>query len=185
MIECAGVGYACTVAPSTLATLRRGDDATILTEMIVRDDSMTLFGFSDDSSRALFRLLQAVSGLGPQMAFGIIAALPSAEIVAAIAAGDEKTLQKLPRVGKKMASRLVVELKDKVGSLGVGDGAVERNDASSGTEGSESVIEALLGLGFTEKEANHALASVQHEDGTTLTASELLRGALSCLGSKK
>lgn len=182
VIECAGVGYACAVAPGTLATLRRGEEATLLTEMVVRDDGITLFGFGDDASRAMFRLLQTVSGLGPQMAFGMIAALPAPEIATAIATEDAKTLCTLPRVGKKMASRLMVELKDKVEALRPDGDADTPAAPPASAAGGEEVTEALQGLGFSEKEALAALAHAQREAGEAAGVSALLRRALSYLG---
>ena len=117
VIECAGVGYKVLATPPTLGTLRRGEEARVLTHMAVKEDAITLFGFTDTDDRDMFLQLQSVSGLGPKLALAALSVMGSRELADAIAGSEGKRLQKIPGVGKRMADRLVVELKDKVAAF--------------------------------------------------------------------
>ncbi|MFC2727174.1 MAG: Holliday junction branch migration protein RuvA, partial [Corynebacterium matruchotii] len=114
VIECAGVGYQVLATPSTLGHLTRGAETFILITMIVREESQTLYGFLDAATRDMFATLQTVSGLGPKLALAAQSVYTTPELAHAITHGDTKTLQKIPGVGKRMAERMVVDLKDKV-----------------------------------------------------------------------
>ena len=114
VIECGGVGYQFLATPVTLGTLIRGEHARVLTSMAVKEDAMTLYGFTNAEDRAMFHQLQAVSGLGPKLAMACLSVLGAEEIAAAIGNGDTKKLQTIPGVGKRMAERMALELKDKV-----------------------------------------------------------------------
>ena len=116
VIEAAGVGYKLMAAPSTLATLRRGSEARLITAMIVREDSQTLYGFASPAERDFFRLMiENVTGVGPKMALTIMSRLSLPSLESAIRMGDITTLAKTQGIGKKTAERLVVELKSKLG----------------------------------------------------------------------
>lgn len=168
VIECQGVGYEVTTTPATLARLQRGEEATLLTTMVVREDAMKLYGFIDDQSREMFALLQTVTGLGPRLALACESVLTPLEIAQAIAGGDAKTLQRVPGVGKRMADRLIVELKDKVAAYTAG--VVDDGAPTSPAQGVAPVVvvdqvtQALTGLGFTEKQADDAVAAVLSAD---------------------
>ncbi|WP_304324758.1 Holliday junction branch migration protein RuvA [Corynebacterium frankenforstense] len=183
VIECAGVGYFFTATPQTLAGLRRGENARVLTTMVVRDDAVQLYGFTDDSQRSMFALLQTVSGLGPRLALATLSVFEPAEVAAAVGAGDAKTLQRVPGVGKRMAERMIVELKEKV--AGYGEAAPEGEPAAPRAESATAaqVTAALTGLGFTDKQAEGAVDAVLAEDAD-LDTSAALRAALSRLGKK-
>ena len=114
VIECAGVGYQVLATPTTLGHLTRGAETFILITMIVREESQTLYGFLDAATRDMFATLQTVSGLGPKLALAAQSVYTTPELAHAITHGDTKTLQKIPGVGKRMAERMVVDLKDKV-----------------------------------------------------------------------
>lgn len=187
VIECAGVGYLIKAAPNTLAQLARGEETFILTTMVVKEDSQTLYGFLDDSTREMFALLQTVSGLGPRLALAAQSVYTTEELAGAISSSDAKTLQKIPGVGKRMAERMVVDLKDKVAGY-VSPGGSTHEVASPQVDLSghiaEQVIEALTGLGFTEKMAEPAVSQVLSENPDIQT-SQALRAALSILGTRK
>ncbi|MBC3185445.1 Holliday junction branch migration protein RuvA [Corynebacterium sp. zg-331] len=185
VIECAGVGYFFRATPATLGTLRRGEEATVMTTLAVKEDSMVLYGFADAASREMFAVLQTVSGLGPRLALAAESVFGPAELAQAITGGDAKALQRIPGVGKRMAERMVVELKDKVASFaGRPVGASEDLGAgfspAAGGHGGH-VVDALMGLGFTEKQARSAVDRVL-EERPDLDTAGVLRAALASLG---
>jgi Holliday junction DNA helicase RuvA len=176
VIEAAGVGYKLMAAPSTLATLRRGSEARLITAMIVREDSMTLYGFPDADARDLFLTLLGVSGVGPKIALATLAVYDATALRQALAAGDVTALTRVPGIGKRSAERLVLELRDKIGPVLPSAGAAVNGHSIRGP-----VVEALVGLGFAAKQAEEATDKVlaADEEATTSTA---LRSALSLLG---
>lgn len=186
VIECAGVGYLVFAAPPMLASLRRGEEAFVYTTMIVREDAMTLYGFPNPEARELFGLLQTVNGVGPRLALAAQAVFSPDEIAQAIAQGETKALQRIPGVGKRTADRMIVDLKDKV----KGFISEDPESPSLAVEGATSVdgrapqlVEALMGLGFSEKQAAPAVASVLAEEPEMDTPAAL-RAALRLLGKK-
>ena len=180
VIEVGGVGLAVQATPSTLASLRRGEEATLSTTLVVREDSLTLFGFADVEARELFRLLQTVSGVGPRLALATLAVLEPAQLRNALAEANIAMLTQVPGIGRKGAERMVIELRDKVNALASTASPV---GAQSGGVRS-SVIEALVGLGFPAKQAEQAVDGVLLENGVSDT-SAVLRKALTTLGSKR
>ncbi|AKE41346.1 holliday junction resolvasome helicase subunit A [Corynebacterium kutscheri] len=186
VIECHGVGYQVQATAHTLGQLRCDEEAFVLTTMVVREDSQVLYGFLEEESRKMFALLQIAKGLGPRLALAAQSVLSATEIAQAISNKDAKTLQKIPGVGAKVADRLVLELKDKV--AGFGDTATDMQlDIVMSASGSEAtkqqVLEALIGLGFSEKQAEPVLVSVLANNPEAETAS-VLRATLSALGKK-
>jgi Holliday junction DNA helicase RuvA len=179
VIEAAGVGYKVMAAPSTLATLRRGTEARLITAMIVREDSMTLYGFADADARDLFLMLLGVSGVGPKIALATLAVYEGNALRQALADGDVTALTRVPGIGKRGAERMVLELRDKVGSLAGAGGT----PGAVGHAVRGPVVEALVGLGFALKQAEDACDKVLAEDPDATTASAL-RAALSALGKK-
>jgi Holliday junction DNA helicase RuvA len=179
VIEAAGVGYKLMAAPSTLATLRRGSEARLITAMIVREDSMTLYGFPDADARDLFLTLLGVSGVGPKIALATLAVYDATALRQALADGDVNALTRVPGIGKRGAERLVLELRDKIGPVAPSTGPAVNGHSIRGP-----VVEALVGLGFAAKQAEEATDKVlaADEDATTSTA---LRSALSLLGKTK
>lgn len=184
VIEVGGVGMAVYATPSTLAGLRRGEEARLATSLIVREDSLTLYGFVDAESRDLFGLLQTASGVGPRLALATLAVLSPEQLCHALADGNLTTLTQVPGVGRKSAERLILELRDKVGPLagtspeGDGAAAVDRSRLRS------EVIEALVGLGFSAKQAESTVETVLAADGAPTDTSAVLRQALATLGPK-
>ena len=193
VIECGGVGYQFLATPRTLGTLVRGEHARVMTSLAVKEDAMTLYGFTADEDRAMFHQLQVVSGLGPKLALACLSVLEPGEIATAINNGDAKKLQTIPGVGKRMSERMALELKDKVkgfiaqpagddawaasqSSLPVGSGAIV-----------DTVVEALVGLGFTEKAARPVVEAfvAESEDVETFETATVLRASLAALSGKK
>ena len=180
VIEAAGVGYKLMAAPSTLATLRRGSEARLITAMIVREDSMTLYGFPDADARDLFLTLLGVSGVGPKIALATLAVYDAQALRQALAEGDVAALTRVPGIGKRGAERLVLELRDKIGPVGTSAALTSVNGHSVRSP----VVEALVGLGFAAKQAEEATDKVlAYDDGAT--TSTALRSALSLLGKTK
>jgi holliday junction DNA helicase RuvA len=179
VIEAAGVGYKLMATPSTLATLRRGSEARLITAMIVREDSQTLYGFPDSDARDLFLTLLGVSGVGPKIALATLAVYDAPALRQALADGDVTALTRVPGIGKRGAERLVLELRDKIGPVGTGVAATSVN----GHAVRGPVVEALVGLGFAAKQAEEAIDKVMANEPEASTASAL-RAALSMLGKK-
>jgi holliday junction DNA helicase RuvA len=177
VIEAAGIGYRVNATPSTLATLRQGSEARLVTAMIVREDSMTLYGFSDADTRDLFLTLLSVSGVGPRLAMATLAVHDAAALRQALADSDVAALTRVPGIGKRGAERMVVELRDKVGLVAVLAGA----PAVNGNAVRSPVVEALVGLGFAARQAEEATDKALAADHDA-TRSDVLRGALSLLG---
>jgi Holliday junction DNA helicase RuvA len=180
VVEVGGVGLEVRTTPGTLATLRRGEEARLATSLVVREDSLTLFGFADAEARQLFGLLLTVSGIGPRLALATLAVLEPDALRAALADGNITALTQVPGIGRKGAERLVIELRDKVGAL---PGAADPADGVPGDVRS-SVVEALLGLGFPVKQAEQTVDGVLAENGVSDTAG-VLRKALTTLGRKR
>src|SRR6201993_1043845 len=130
VIEAAGVGYKLMAAPSTLAALRRGSEARLITAMIVREDSMTLYGFPDADARDLFMTLLGGSGVGPKIALATLAVYDAHALRQALADGDVTALTRVPGIGKRDAERLVLELRDKIGPVGASAAATPVNGRS-------------------------------------------------------
>jgi holliday junction DNA helicase RuvA len=179
VIEAAGVGYKLMATPSTLATLRRGNEARLITAMIVREDSMTLFGFPDADARDLFLTLLGVSGVGPKIALATLAVYDAPTLRQALADGDVTALTRVPGIGKRSAERLVLELRDKIGPVSPSVSASVNGHSVRGP-----VVEALVGLGFAAKQAEEATDKVLAADDEAST-STALRTALSLLGKTK
>jgi Holliday junction DNA helicase RuvA len=179
VIEAAGVGYKVMATPSTLSTLRRGAEARLIVAMIVREDSMTLYGFADADARDLFSTLLGVSGVGPKIALATLAVYDANALRQALADGDVTALTRVPGIGKRGAERLVLELRDKIGPVSPTGGIV----SAVGHAVRSPVVEALVGLGFAAKQAEEATDKVLAEDSEATTSSAL-RAALSILGKK-
>jgi Holliday junction DNA helicase RuvA len=179
VVEVGGVGLAVQCAPGTLAGLRTGTETRLATSLVVREDSLTLYGFADDDAKQLFELLQTASGVGPRLAQAVLAVLTPDSVRAAIAAGDTATLTRVPGIGKKGAERLVLELRDRIGVAATANGA--GGVLTGGWQ--EQVRQALVGLGWTASQADSAVASVAETvDGTPPPVPLLLKQAIRLLG---
>ncbi|CUR54690.1 Holliday junction ATP-dependent DNA helicase ruvA [metagenome] len=179
VLEVGGVGLQLMCTPNTLATLRTGSRATLQTSMVVREDSLTLFGFLDDDEKSCFELLQTASGVGPKLAQAMLAVLAPDDLRRAVMGEDVKTLTRVPGVGQKGAQRIILELKDRLGAP-VGAGALRVGVPQQATW-RDQVHEGLVGLGWSAKEADKAVDAVAPEAGEVAEVGALLRAALRTL----
>ncbi|OHT18472.1 Holliday junction branch migration protein RuvA [Edaphosphingomonas haloaromaticamans] len=177
VIDVGGVGYLVQASARTLSALgAAGGQVMLFTEMQVREDAITLFGFGSAGERDWFRLLTSVQGVGGRVALAILSALAPDELSRAIAGGDKAMVARANGVGPKLAMRIVNELKDKVGGLAIGvPGAVVAAPAGSAAG---DALSALANLGFRPAEANAAVAAAEEELGPGATLDALVRLAL-------
>ncbi|MFP7697329.1 Holliday junction branch migration protein RuvA [Trueperella sp. LYQ143] len=178
VIEAGGVGMMFLATPATLAALRVGEESLVYTSMVIsRENDITLFGFADMESRTAFDILRSVSGIGPRSALQILAALELEELRGAIERGDEATLTRIPGVGKKSAQRMVLELRGKLG-------APRSDSAASIAPGADDIVQALVGMGWNERDAVAAVEVARGEQPNA-SAPQMLRAALQVLGTRR
>jgi holliday junction DNA helicase RuvA len=181
VVRVGGVGMLVHAAPTTLAGLAPGRQARLATSLVVREDSLTLFGFSDDDERGVFETLQTVSGVGPRLALAMLAVHTPDALRRAVAGEDLAALQRVPGIGRKGAQRIVLEIGDKLGAPT--DGVLSATAATTGAGGrAPEVVEALVQLGWTEKVAETAVETVLTGDGAPTEVPGILRAALQHLG---
>ena len=177
-----GVGYEVQIPLGVFETLPRvGEPISLHTSLVVKEDSWQLFGFSSLYERRVFQKLLTANGVGPSLALGLLSALSAERLVRAIMEKDIPTLQGVPRVGRKKAERLILDLADKLDGIG-GDG--EDGVARRGGGASEDALRALISLGYSSNEAEKAVRVALDSGGTGLPAAELIRAALSKLADK-
>ncbi|MGY1642817.1 Holliday junction branch migration protein RuvA [Geodermatophilus sp. SYSU D00703] len=194
VVEVGGVGLAVQCTPGTIARLQVGESARLATSLVVREDSLTLYGFADDDERQLFELLQTANGVGPRLAQAVLAIHPPREVRRAVSMADVKALMQVPGIGKKGAERLILELRDRLGATTTDtqlDGAAAPAGLPSVTPVApwrDQLTSALVGLGWTSKEAETAVAQLapiadeQVADTGSVEVAVLLRQALRLLG---
>jgi holliday junction DNA helicase RuvA len=196
VVEVGGVGLAVQCTPGTIARLQVGQQARLSTSLVVREDSLTLYGFADDDERQLFELLQTANGVGPRLAQAVLAIHPPREVRRAVTMGDLKALMQVPGIGKKGAERLVLELRDRLGAP-TGDTSLD-GPAGALPAGAvpitpvalwrDQLTSALVGLGWSSREAETALSALEPVAQEQLAGTGrvevavLLRQALQLLG---
>jgi len=175
VIEVGGVGLLLHLTPGTAASLRPGAEATLASTLIVREESLTLYGFADQDERTIFNLVQTVSGVGPRLALAMLAIHAPDGLRRAIGGGDLAALTKVPGIGKKGAERIILELRDKIGipsgAASSGASAPAANDAAS------QVHDALVGLGWSSRQADDAVEAVRPLPGDNSNGSDGSAGA--------
>ncbi|MFD0145077.1 MULTISPECIES: Holliday junction branch migration protein RuvA [unclassified Streptomyces] len=188
VVEVGGIGMAVQCTPNTIAGLRIGQEARLATSLVVREDSLTLYGFADDDERQVFELLQTASGVGPRLAQAMLGVHSPDALRLAFATGDEKALTAVPGIGKKGAQKLLLELKDKLGQpLGTGGLVGAQRAATGPAPWTEQLSAALIGLGYASREAEEAVAMVTPQAEAAIAAGgaapvpQLLRAALQTL----
>jgi len=189
IVEVGGVGMLVQATPATLAGLRVGATALLATALVVREDSLTLFGFAEPDEREVFEILQSVSGVGPRLALAMLAVHTPDSLRRAVATGDLAALKRVPGIGHKGAQRIVLELADRLGlpSGIAADGAAPHRSAV--TDRRSEVADALVGLGWNAKAADDAVAGVLADNAdlatprSDLEVAGVLRAALRSLGS--
>lgn len=180
VLEVGGVGLEVMCTPGTLASLRPGTEATLPTSMVVREDSLTLYGFADEDEKGCFELLQTASGVGPRLAQAMLAVLSPDDLRTAVAAEDVKTLTRVPGIGQKGAQRIILELRDRLGAP-VASVSPGRGPAAAADSWRGQVHQGLVGLGWSAKEADRAVDDVAGEAGAEPDVAALLRAALQML----
>jgi Holliday junction DNA helicase RuvA len=186
VIEVGGVGMLAQATPATLAELRIGQQAQLATSLVVREDALTLFGFTDDDERDVFETVQTVSGIGPRLALAMLAVHTPDGLRAAVAGQDLTALMKVPGIGRKGAQRIVLELTDRLGAPVSAAGSAAAGPVASDPAWRDQVVEALVGLGWSAKQAADTVDLVS-ADGASEAASAgdiagVLRSALRHLG---
>jgi holliday junction DNA helicase RuvA len=196
VVEVGGVGLSVQCTPGTIARLQVGEPARLSTSLVVREDSLTLYGFADDDERQLFELLQTANGVGPRLAQAVLAIHPPREVRRAVSMGDLKALMQVPGIGKKGAERLVLELRDRLGvtssdtSLDAAPGALPGGlgPLTPVAPWRDQLSAALVQLGWTSREADTALTALesvaeeQQAAAGRVDVAVLLRQALQLLG---
>lgn len=182
VVQVGGVGLLALTTPGTAAGLRTGQQARLATTLVVREDSLTLYGFGGPDERDLFEQVQTVSGVGPRLALAMLAVHEPDSLRAAVRDGDLVALTKIPGVGKKGAERIVLELRDKIDPPAATAGAATQPPAPA--DGQDEVREALTGLGWSTKQAQEALDRVGRQDDAPPAddVAATLRAALRELG---
>ncbi len=179
IIEVGGVGLSVLINPQTSANVALGSQSTFYTSLVVREDSLTLFGFLTEEVRNLFELVQTVSGVGPKVALSIMGALTPEDLARAISQEDTSAIERVPGIGKKGAQRMILELKGKLSDLSSG-GTYKGHQPPW----REQLTSALVSLGFSPKESDSAISSVVNDlhandaEPSTMDLSELLKLAL-------
>ena len=170
-----GLGFKVFIVPPLASELHKGDEIELYTHLIVREDALTLYGFKTEEERKVFEILMSVTGIGPRIGLAALSVFNPNDLRRAVADQDTATLSRIPGVGKKVASRMLVELGDK---LGLPAQLPEASAPSAGVVEAE-VKAALIGLGWNETKAENVLSEL---GGNGLNASDLLRAALMKLG---
>lgn len=179
VVDVNGVGYSINITPSTSTGLNLGAEVSLFTALVIREDSMTLFGFLDEQSRILFELVQTVSGIGPKVALSILSVLSPTDLATAVAQESVASIERVPGIGRKGAQRLILELKGKLSDLSPVGEKVKHQPPWR-----EDLVSALMGLGYSAKQADSAVSKVASDiattgsDPATFELSELLRSAL-------
>ena len=174
VVECGGVGFKCFTTLNTVKNIGRvGDKVNVFTYLSVREDALDLYGFSTVEELESFKLLITVSGIGPKAAVSILSELSPDRLAVYIASGDAKAIMRAQGVGKKTAERVVLELKDKMGSISVSGNSQAVANAASASENSVSAeaVEALVGLGFSQTDASVAVGAMDK----SLSVDEMIR----------
>jgi len=179
VLDVRGVGYLTYVTARVQSALKIGDEVSLFTTLVVREDAMTLYGFESVESRDFFELLQSVTGIGPKVAQSALSIYPPNELASAIASENSAAIERIPGLGKKGAQRVVLELKDKVIHFTQAKSDGTRNGAEV-APWREQLLMALVGLGFSAREANARIDFIQAQvaDAGNQDISELLRSAL-------
>ena len=179
VVEVGGVGMLVHTTPATAAALRPGAAALLATALVVREDSLTLYGFADEEEKSIFETVLTVSGVGPRLALAMLAVHAPDAVRRAISGGDLAALTKVPGIGRKGAERIVLELRD---TIGLPSSTAQTSDLPASAAWQGQVREALVGLGWSAKQADDAVEAVAPRAAEGANVSALLRAALQELG---
>jgi Holliday junction DNA helicase RuvA len=179
VVDCNGVGYEAAIPLSSFDKLPSpGGDVRILTYFHIREDAQLLFGFMTEAERELFKLLLSVSGVGPKIALTLLGGMSAVSLKGAIVSNDIKSLSRIKGVGAKTAERLCVELRDKIGALGVMEAAAAKHTLTAEDQKLNDAILAMVSLGYKQLEAHKAVHAAIANLGATATVEEIVRQAL-------
>jgi Holliday junction DNA helicase RuvA len=184
VIEVGGVGMRVQCTPGTLATLKPGELAQVATSLVVREDSLTLYGFTSDDERNVFEMLQTASGVGPRLALAMLAVHAPDALRRAVSTEDLGALTMVPGIGRKGAQRIVLEMKDRLGPPGDGGDGLLPRAAQRAPSWRDQVQSGLVNLGWPAREADLAIAALEDEgviggsDGSAVDVATVLRAAL-------
>lgn len=185
VLNVSGVGYAVSVTPETISTLRRGEEATLQTQLMVRDDAPVLYGFANMDEREVFETMMTVTGIGPRIALAVLSMFQPEEVRVAVDQQDDKAFSKVPGIGPKTARRIILELSGKLVPTGDDQSAQHKRAAADQPSWKGQVQDALIGLGWSAKEALKAIdTTVKHapELADSDDVSTVLRTTLRHLG---
>jgi len=185
VLEVAGIGYLVRTTPQALAATRHGAELTLHTELVVREDSLTLYGFPQAEEAETFRIVQSVTGIGPRTALAVLAVLDPEELRRAVAEQDVKTITRTPGIGPKVAGRMLLELGGKLPAPSEASPQAPSAPGAAPGGPDADVVEALVGLGWAEKAARGAVEAAREGGGEQLDAASLLRTALRGLGGHR
>jgi len=180
IVDVGGIGYEALIPLSSFDKLPApGHEVKLLTQLIVREDAHTLYGFMTADERDLFRLLiNTVSGIGPKTALNVLSGMNAVAFRGAVASGDVKALSQISGVGKKTAERIVVELRDKVGAAGAWEASSAKHGLSAADQKVNDAVLALMALGFKQLEAHDSVRAAQAMRGANATVEDLVRACL-------
>ena len=170
ILDVGGIGYKVYISPDTVSSISAQGNAKLWTHLVVREDALDLYGFLDQKELDFFKLLIGISGIGPKGALGIMSVAPVETVLSAIGTGDTSYLTKVSGIGKKNAQKIILELKDKIGNL------ISTEQTNVGLHEDIDVIEALISLGYKEREAREAIQKLSPDiKGTSQKITETLK----------
>lgn len=181
VIDVGGVGLRVQCTPDTLAGLKTGEEAHVATSLLVREDSLTLFGFGGDDERNVFELLQTASGVGPRLALAMLAVHRPDALRRAVSSEDLNALTMVPGIGKKGAQRIILELKDRLGAPLGGDTAGTAAQKPRQQSWRDQVASGLMNLGWSAKDAEQAVAAVEADHAEVGTEPDVQTALRACL----
>lgn len=171
VVECGGVGYCCAISVYTYDHLKKGQVQRIYISEVIREDAHLLYGFSSRQERSLYELLVTVSGVGPNTARCILSSLSPDELVAVVGSGNDRQLKNVKGIGAKTAQRIIVDLRDKVGNLGITAATASDSVLVASNANGDEAVQALMALGYPQANAQKAVAQLLSKDpGMTVQA---------------
>lgn len=177
VVECGGVGYACAISVYTYDQLKRGAHSKLYISESIREDAHLLYGFGSKQERALFELLITVSGVGPNTARCILSSLSPDELVAVVSSGNDRQLKNVKGIGAKTAQRIIVDLKDKVGNIGITAASASTSVMVASNENGDEAVQALMALGYPAANAQKAINALLSKD-PSLSVQALIKQGL-------
>lgn len=177
VVECGGVGYACAISVYTYDHLKKGEVQKLFISEVIREDTHQLYGFTSRQERALYELLTSVSGVGPNSARCILSSLSPDELVAVVSSGNDRQLRNVKGIGPKTAQRIIVDLRDKVGNLGIKAASASESVLVASNKNGDEAIQALMALGYPQANATKAIGQLLSKD-PAMTVQALIKAGL-------